>query len=262
MWLDEWPWANASSVTEQTKPSSGTPAPRSEDILDNPVWHALHGPLERFAECSPDGRARRFESDVSFFAAVDRVDEQGWAALAELVGTAGLAVLFRDEVPAAPEGWTEQFRIPCYQMISRDLPDAPRLDVRSLRAADAGEVMALIELTEPGPFLPRTLELGRYVGVHRGGRLIAMAGERFRMPGWCEISAVCAHPDARRQGLGAGLTLLLAAQIRAEGNEALLHVMDTNESAIRLYQKLGFEIRRKIDVVGNQWQAPPPEEPE
>ena len=56
------------------------------------------------------------------------------------------------------------------------------------------------------------------------------------------------------------MTLLLAAQIRAEGNEALLHVLDTNENAIRLYQKLGFEIRREIAVVGDQWQAPPREE--
>ena len=96
------------------------------------------------------------------------------------------------------------------------------------------------KFAEPGPFERRTLELGTYLGVHQAGRLVAMAGQRFQVPGWCEISLVCAHPDVRRQGLGAGLTLLLAALIREQGNEVLLHVVDTNEHAISLYEKLGF----------------------
>ncbi len=242
---------------EQTRPSTETLRPRDAELLDNPVWHALHGPLERFAERSAaGGRACRFDPEVSPFSGVDRVDERAWAALADLVGPAGIAVLFRDEVPASPEGWTELFRIAGYQMIARDLPDTPKLDVRPLGPADADEIMELIALTEPGPFHPRTLELGTYLGVHQVGRLVAMAGQRFQVPGWCEISAVCAHPDVQRQGLGTALTLFLAALIREQGNRALLHVVDTNEKAISLYQKLGFEIRRKVAVVGNQWQAP------
>jgi predicted GNAT family acetyltransferase len=225
-------------------------------MLDNPVWYALGGPLERFTECSADGLARRFDVEVSPFSAVDRVDDRGWAALADLVGPAGIAVLFRDEVPASPAGWTELFRISGYQMVARDLPDAPKLEARPLVAADAQEVMALIELTEPGPFQPRTLELGTYIGVHQEGRLVAMAGQRFQVPGWCEISAVCAHPDVQRQGLGAATTLLLAALIREQGNQVLLHVVVTNDKAVSLYKKLGFDIRRTVAVVGNQWQAP------
>jgi len=117
-------------------------------------------------------------------------------------------------------------------------------------------MLALAELTEPGPFMSRTVELGRYVGVRREGRLLAMAGERFRSPGFVEISAVCTHPDVRGEGLGGELTLNVAQSIRRGGDEAYLHVLETNEKAVRLYQKLGFVVRRKVDVVFAQWHGP------
>ena len=80
-----------------------------------------------------------------------------------------------------------------------------------------------------------------------------MAGERFRLRGWTEISAVCTHPDVQRQGLGAALTLSIAHQIRARGDEAFLHLVETNETAKRLYESIGFTVRRKVDVVGAVW---------
>jgi hypothetical protein len=64
-------------------------------------------------------------------------------------------------------------------------------------------MLELVRLTEPGPFAARTHRLGRYIGLRRGGKLVAMAGERMRLDGFTEISAVCTHPDARGQGLGA-----------------------------------------------------------
>ncbi len=224
-------------------------------LLDNPVWHSLTGPQQRFAELSLDGLARRFVPEVSPFSAVDQVNEESWAALAELVGPQKTAVLVRPRVPPAPEGWTELFRQPCHQMIARDLPAIPVLELLQLGTADTDEIMSLVELTEPGPFRPRTIELGAYVGVRQAGRLMAMAGQRLHLPGWREISAVCTHPDARRQGLGAALTLWVAGHIREQGEEALLHVLATNENAVRLYEALGFEIRCTLEVVGNRWLA-------
>ena len=95
------------------------------------------------------------------------------------------------------------------------------------------------------------------MGVKQAGRLVAMAGERFQMPGWTEISAVCTHPDARRQGLGAALSLRVAQNIRKRGDEAFLHVIETNESALLLYESIGFRIRRMMDVVALQWGDAP-----
>jgi hypothetical protein len=46
------------------------------------------------------------------------------------------------------------------------------------------------------------LSLGDFWGIKIGGRLIAMAGERMKQPGYTELSGVCTHPDFRGKGLG------------------------------------------------------------
>jgi predicted GNAT family acetyltransferase len=233
--------------------------PTADQLLDNPVWYALGGPLSEFAETPPAAPARRFQQDIAFFGAVADTDRAGWAALAELVGPDGTAVLFRDRVPTPPRGWSEVYRGSGFQLVARELSPAPDLALVALGEEDADEMLALVALTEPGPFMQRTVALGGYLGLRREGRLIAMAGRRFRVPGFTEISAVCTHPDARRQGLGAALTLAVAHRIRESGGEAFLHVLGTNESALSLYRTLGFEVRRKIDVVAAIFGEPPDE---
>lgn len=228
----------------------------ADSPLDNPVWHSLRGPLSRFASRHSSEELIHFDPEVSVFSAVDKIDEPGWNRIAELVGVEGFCGLFRDVIPASPDGWEEHFRAPCLQMVARDIPAPSGLDVVDLGADDVSEMLALAELTEPGPFSKRTFELGRYIGLRRDGRLLAMAGERFRMPGFVEISAVCTHPDARGEGLAAELTLNVAESIRAGGDQAMLHVLESNENAIRLYQKLGFTVRRSVDVVFAQWHGP------
>jgi predicted GNAT family acetyltransferase len=102
----------------------------------------------------------------------------------------------------------------------------------------------LVRATRPGPFLARTVELGGYLGIRREGRLVAMAGERLRPPGWAEISAVCTAADYRGQGLGTRLVLAVAAGIRDRGEIPFMHTAADNVNAIRLYEALGFVHRR------------------
>ena len=105
----------------------------------------------------------------------------------------------------------------------------------------------LVELTRPGPFWVRTVELGDYFGVFAGDDLIAMAGERLRVPGFCEISAVCTHPDWRGRGLAAGLTALVAERILERGDTPFLHHAADNDPARRVYEALGFVFRRAVE---------------
>jgi ribosomal protein S18 acetylase RimI-like enzyme len=228
---------------------------RNEDLLDNPVWHALKGPLSGFASARSTKDLVHFDPEVSVFSGVDRNDENMWARIAAQLGPEQHCGLFRDTIPASPPGWEEHFRAPCWQMVAVDLASPSGIEVVRLGAEDAAEMLELAELTEPGPFFPRTFELGRYVGVRREGRLIAMAGERFRVSGFVEVSAVCTHPDARGEGLGGELTLNVAHSIRSGGDEAFLHVLETNENAMHLYEKIGFAVRRKVDVVFSQWHG-------
>jgi predicted GNAT family acetyltransferase len=104
-------------------------------------------------------------------------------------------------------------------------------------------MLALVARTQPGPFEPRTIELGTYLGIRRDGRLVAMAGERLRPPGWVEVSAVCTDVRFRGQGLATRLVRAVGQGIRDGGREVFLHTAATNHAAIRLYASIGFTLR-------------------
>lgn len=216
-------------------------------VLDNPVWHALEGPHAHLAERA--GLARRYDPEVAPFAALpDDADATAWDDLARLVGTGGIAAVFRDRVDP-PDGWQELMRFPTLQMVWPDRPPpSPTLLPDPLTAADVPEMLDLAARTVPGPFLPRTVELGGYVGVREGARLVAMAGERFNTGEHAEISAVCTDPEHRGRGLAAALVHHLIASIRARGETPFLHVVDENVGAIALYERLGFTRRRHVEV--------------
>jgi ribosomal protein S18 acetylase RimI-like enzyme len=224
------------------------------DPLDNAVWHALAGPRRALGEHRP--RAARFFADVSPFAAiVDEPDPAAWDDLADLVGPEGVAVLFR-RVVEPPARWELLTSLAGVQMVAVDVaaPDAAPggaagvAEVVELGASDVPEMLELVAATQPGPFGTRTVEFGGYVGVRRERRLVAMAGERLRLPGHTEVSAVCTHERFRGQGLAGLLVRVVVQRIRDRGETAFLHAASTNETAIRLYDALGFELRAPIDA--------------
>jgi ribosomal protein S18 acetylase RimI-like enzyme len=221
-------------------------------VLDNPAWHALTGPHERFAQVR--GQARRYHPDVSvFYGLPDERDEKVWADLAQLAGP-GVAVPVTGADPQLPPGWEVVRAGHGVQMTDVSVDAAPDPEAVVLTAADAADMMDLVERTKPGPFRPRTYELGTYLGIRRDGRLVAMAGERLHPPGWTEISAVCTDPDYRGQGLAGRLVRAVVHNIRARGEQALLHAAAANTPAIRLYEALGFELR--IETVFAQVRTP------
>lgn len=216
--------------------------------LDNMAWAALRGPQADLAEVAPNQGAARYLRRVSPIAAVETTDDAGWAGLAALTRPGGYIGLFRRTIDDPPGGWTEVYRGPVVQYVAGDLDDAPEIGMTELTAHDAEDMLALAKLTEPGPFSIETYRTGRYFGLRESGLLIAMAGERMRIDGWGEVSAVCVHPDARRRGLGEAATLRAAAAITARGDRPMLHVAHDNDPAHRLYQRLGFEARVDLDV--------------
>jgi ribosomal protein S18 acetylase RimI-like enzyme len=240
------------------------PEPDPLSVLDNPVWWALTG--QQHALGTVQGSAARFRHDVSPFGAIAEADdERAWHDAATLVGPAGTAVLVGDDV-RPPVGWTIQWQGSGVQMIagsdltSGPLPSAPRdtgYDLVPLGTADAEDMLALVEVARPGPFLSRTVELGGYVGLRRRGQLVAMAGERLRPEGFTEISAVATHPDHRRQGLGEFLVRRVAASITERGDTPFLHASGDNTAAIRLYASMGFRVRRTAYFTSLEAPGPP-----
>jgi ribosomal protein S18 acetylase RimI-like enzyme len=224
-----------------------TAPPVESHPLDNPVWSSLsaaHADLADLAEVD-GGRAGRYQRGVSPFGAVaDPRSPSSWTALAYLLEGRGVVLIIDpDELPG---GWEVISTIPGVQMDGTLLEPVADRELRMLHPADVPEMLALVERTRPGPFLSRTIEMGSYVGLHRRDSLIAMAGERFRPAGWTEVSAVCTQAAFRGQGIGARLVRAVAALIRDRDERPFLHAAATNDSAIRLYRSLGFELRRTV----------------
>lgn len=216
--------------------------------LDNACWHALAGLQCGFAQGNE--LARRFDPEVAVFSAMpDEPTPESWEALRQLVGPGELAVLFRDAV-VAPRGWRELARIPTLQMLAPAAGDTPGPAAELLGPADAAAMLRLAERARPGPFSLRTCELGTYVGVRDSGVLIAMAGERLRLAGYTEISAVSTDAEYRGRGLASRLVQDLIVRIASRGERPFLHVAEDNRTAIRLYEKLGFTTRRTVQAVG------------
>ena len=194
------------------------------------------------------GSAARYPSGLAPFAAlVDDPDEAAWADAARLPGSDFMVVVGPE--PSPPPSWRVSRHIPVLQMLADRLESAPEPEAVGLGPRDVPEMLDLVERARPGPFQPRTIELGDYIGIRRDGVLIAMAGERFRLPGWTEVSAVCTDESARGTGVAGRLVRAVVANVRARGDDALLHVASTNSDAIRLYRSLGFVERREFDFL-------------
>jgi predicted GNAT family acetyltransferase len=168
-------------------------------------------------------------------------DLRGLVAADEIIGVMGL-------LPEDLPGWrvlqVDQVR----QLICEDLKPAARVDAVVLTKEDVPEMLELVHLAQPGPFLPRTVEMGRYLGLRQDGRLVAMAGERLHLTGFCEVSAVCTHPDYRGRGYGGALTTMVTEAILDRQETPFLHVAPGNDGALNLYIKLGFRIRREVRI--------------
>jgi predicted GNAT family acetyltransferase len=218
--------------------------------LDRPVWSALASGHRALAQGGP--LARRYPVAMAPFAAIAESTPAAFAALRELIPDEGQVALFTTGEVVAPAGFRLTPVGAVHQMVATaavaEAADAIVPAVVPLGAADAPEMLRLAELTKPGPFGPRTHELGAFVGIRSGGALVAMAGERMRLDGWVEASGICVHPDHRGHGYARLLARAVMQGIVQRGARAFLHVFLDNAAAIALYRQLGFEVRQRLLV--------------
>jgi predicted GNAT family acetyltransferase len=213
------------------------------DILNNPIWNSLTTKQECFAE--GDDFARRYPAEVTALAGLKQNTPEAFESLARAAKSDTIALFCYDPV-SIPADWTTVHTSNLAQMICESPKFGEETDtslIEELGLRDSDEMVALTKLTNPGPFGKRTHELGLYLGIHQEGRLAAMAGERQRMPGYTEVSAVCTHPDFQGRGYARILISALLRTIIERGETPILHVREDNATAIRVYEKLGFKIR-------------------
>ncbi|WP_440639914.1 GNAT family N-acetyltransferase [Bradyrhizobium sp. PUT101] len=219
----------------------------NEALLDRPIWSALTTSQKHLAEGGP--RALRYPVDMTPFADMVDMSAASFAALGDLMSGSQVAVLFTPEPVEIPAGFKVLLAEPGEQMIGSPADTSLRdAEIVRLGAADVPAMMALTELTKPGPFAARTHELGTFLGIRARGELVAMAGERMKPGNFTEMTAVCVHPDHRGRGYAQALLAAIARRIEARGEIPFLHVFSHNTSAIALYQRQGMRIRRRLHV--------------
>jgi predicted GNAT family acetyltransferase len=216
--------------------------------LDRPVWNALHSRQAHLA--IGGGAAVGFERSCEVFVAAADPSADSLAAVAALVPQGGQASYVEAESWPLPPGTKLVRQARLLQMVAPEgigEPD-PEFGFLELSDPDAPEMLALATLCRPGPYFARTHALGGFIGVRdERGRLIAMAGERFKIGSFSEVSAVCTRPDARGGGLARNLMRVVAGRIAARGETCFLHTFPDNAGAIGLYEALGFRQRAEIN---------------
>jgi RimJ/RimL family protein N-acetyltransferase len=139
-----------------------------------------------------------------------------------------------------------------------------------LRRADIGAVNALQRSEGFGFYPAAVLDEEVYYGVYADQRLVAMAGTHVAAPsqGLALVGNIMTHPRYRGQGYGSVATSAVTAELLKTCRDVLLTADARNQTAIRLYERLGYreECRliesgaRRKDMIGlvalvRRWQA-------
>jgi ribosomal protein S18 acetylase RimI-like enzyme len=217
--------------------------------LDNPVWSCL---TTRHAHLAlGNALARRYPVDISPIAGLPGVGAANIAALEALVAVGDTMTAAGPYVPSLPSNWEVLHLSRVTQMIRTERAPLPEGDVDAspLGLADVPEILALVELTQPGPFRPRTIELGRFLGIRENGKLVAMAGERMWIGGCREVSGVCTHPGVQGRGYAKALMARVINRMLRRGETPFLHVESPNARAISVYRALGFVTRAEFPLL-------------
>lgn len=218
-----------------------------DNVLDNPVWNAMTSSNKHLA--SGTEWVKIFPEDVSPFAGLKYLNGPSLKQLFHLLPYKRVVALVTPHDLEMPEYFKIIHRPKVLQLVGEDMKAIPPVNgtIVPLDKQHVPQMLTLTTLTNPGPFLQRTIEFGNYRGIFSSGKLVAMAGQRLHVNEYIEISAVCAHPDHEGKGYGTALITDQVCHIVAGGNIPFLHVMANNHHAINLYRRLGFVVRQELN---------------
>jgi GNAT superfamily N-acetyltransferase len=227
-----------------------------EHVLDNPIYYALtsaHGHIAKGID-----EVKYYTEDITAFAGLKDNSQENLDTLHQISQAESLFVFFSKTPVEIPKKWKLLTHIDMFQFVFRDkeVPTVDGTGITDLDLEHVAEMMDLVELTKPGPFLAKTIELSNYTGIFINGKLAAMAGHRFFPTPYREVSAVCTHPDHLGKGYAFKVLQEQIKRILLRAEIPFLHVRNDNEGAIKLYQKLGFEIRTDIIAYVIKKEAP------
>src|SRR5689334_8208682 len=219
----------------------------ASDLLANIVWHSLAGAHAQFS-CGTD-EARRYCPGFSPIVGFRNAQDPNFDALVPYCAP-GERFYCGDWSGPQPAGWRIDAESPAYQLVwDAPPPDGDgTLSPVCLGREHVPDMLELVEVTHPGPFGPRTHELGEYVGLFERDRLVAMAGERMHAGALREVSGVCTLPEFQGRGLARRLVAGLVRRQLRRKETPFLHVMADNVSAIRMYERMGFRRHAQVTL--------------
>ncbi|WP_443936845.1 GNAT family N-acetyltransferase [Pedobacter sp. MW01-1-1] len=215
-------------------------------ILDNPIYYSLSSAHATYAQRTGD--VLFYPEDVAPFAGLKNNSEEEFNILHQISPKDSLFVVFSVPPIKIPTNWERLSHIDMFQLVyeSSDCPTFSNQAFVNLEQKDVPAMLDLVELTKPGPFKPKTINLGNYTGFFKDEQLVSMAGHRFHPSPYIEISAVCTHPDHLGNGYAYSLLAEQIKRIVQKHGIPFLHVRNDNAGAIKLYEKLGFKIRTEM----------------
>lgn len=220
----------------------------SIQILDNPVWNALHTTNQQLA--TGNEQAKYIKRDVGLFAGLRSNSVEELVSLKTLLPAGGAVILFVPNEITIPPTWKIKLKRDILQMIynKKEVAIVDRNGIISLNDRHIPAMLELTHMTNPGPFFQRTIDLGNYEGIFDGDKLIAMTGRRLQPDPFIEVSAVCTHPLYTGKGYGAKLVKSQVGSILNESKTPFLHLYPDNTAALKLYEKIGFTVRKNMLV--------------
>ena len=217
---------------------SHTPHP-----LNNPVLHSLKQTHHPYAIAAPN--IAFYHPDYCPFGGFD--SEEGIEASIDQYAQLTPSFYIVGERPKFSLSLRLEKELVCHQMVLEHKIELIDPDsIVALVPEHKEELFNLVNLVQPGYFKKKTSDLGAYFGIFKNGALVAVTGERMKMEGFTEVSAVVTHPQHTGKGYASALVAFTTNQIFEQNKIPYLHVASTNEHAIRLYEKLGFRTRRQI----------------
>lgn len=217
-------------------------------LLDNPIWNALETVHQDFS--TGNQAIKRYSEGTIPFMGMADPDGKLLTQIAPYFEV-NEEVFLKDEVEDIPKEWALVTRLNCLQMIY--IPTLPKEvnmeEIVKLSAHDARELSDLVNLVQPGFFKERTSSLGDYYGIRKDNKLVAVAGERFNLADFTELSAVCTHPGHTGNSYAQRLLSVLCNKNLAQGKTPFLHVVDTNTRAIKIYEHLNFKTRIDFPLI-------------
>lgn len=216
--------------------------------LDNPIWNALNTGSQSLSFGTD--RVRLIDREMGFFAGLPAYERENLDELNDFLEAGQRVILFPQDHLPLDEKWKVHNDRELLQLVcERDFSSvAPQQEILPLDESHVVEMLALTQLTKPGPFLNKTIDFGDYFGFFSDGKLVSMAGSRLSPSPYTEVSAVCTHPDFAGQGISKKVMPHVLQAIQLRGKTPFLHLYPENTPALRLYTSLGFVSRAMLRV--------------